>query len=95
MCEGQLHSQTHATVSALYHVTYAKSLLQFAYPYFSKKEGRDERKRVPEHLSPSEEGADLEGSISPGLALPVAVVAAVTAARCVLVQEGLMPTQSG
>lgn len=72
-----------------------KSLLQFPYPYISKKGGKDGRKRVPGDLSPSEEGAALEGSISPGLALPVVVVAAVTVARCVLVQEGLMPTQSG
>lgn len=43
----------------------------------------------------SEEGAALEGSIFPGLALPVVVVVAVMVARCVLVQEGLMPTQSG
>lgn len=55
--------------------------------------GKGRKEKGTEHLSPSEAGAALEGSISPGLALPVAV--AVTAARCVLVQEGLMPTQSG
>lgn len=49
------------------------------------------RKGKPEHLSPSGEEAALEGSIFPGLALLVVVAAA----RFVLVQEGLMPTQSG
>jgi hypothetical protein len=57
----------------------------------------DGNEEVLKQLSPSAEGATLEGSSFPGLALlgVVAVVVVVAAARFVLVQEGLMPTQSG